>query len=195
MVRLRVYSDFVCPFSYLAGTVLTRLEAEDGITIEHMPFELFPAPLPPLDPRDPAWLESWDSTIRPLAGELGVAMVLPPVRPRTRKAHEAAAFAAERGRLAAMRSAIFHAHFVEGRDIGRIDVLVAIGESIGLDRTELKVTLDVDRYTDEVARAEAAAIERGITGVPTFVADGDERVGLHSHEALRDWLRGADRES
>lgn len=92
------------------------------------------------------------------------------MRPRTRKAHEAAVFAAGNGAFEAMHEAIFRAYFVEGRDIGRIDVLVDVGVGLGLNRTALKVALDIDAHADEIAERRREAVRLGVRTAPTFIA-------------------------
>jgi predicted DsbA family dithiol-disulfide isomerase len=151
MPRLVAFSDYVCPFSYLAEPALARLPAEEGVEVEYRAFELRPAPAPLPDAGGEALAAQWRTTIEPLARALGVEARLPPVQPRSRKAHEAAKFARDRALFAEMHRALFHAFFVEGRDIGRIDVLVELGETVGLDRTELKVALDVDHLAERVS--------------------------------------------
>ncbi len=189
MPRLVVYSDYVCPFCYLATPALARLREQDGIDVEARPFELRPAPAPLPDPRAPGLIAAWEGTVLPLAAAAGLEMRLPALRARTRKAHEAAAFARERQRFQPMHDALFRAVFLEGRDIGRIDVLVAIGVAAGLDRTELALALGLDSYADAVARDEQAAAAADIVAVPAFVAGGEVMEGLLPYEVLRDWLR------
>jgi predicted DsbA family dithiol-disulfide isomerase len=165
--QLVVFADYACPFCYLAEVALAQLAA-DGCTIERRAFELRPPPAPLPDLRAPRYRAGWEAAVQPLADRLGLEMRFPPRPVRTRKAHEAAAFARSRDRLEAIHVAIHRAYFVEGRDIGRIDVLVAIGEEIGLDPVELKVELDVDRWTAQVAGDEAEAERLGITAVPAY---------------------------
>ena len=89
-----------------------------------------------------------------------------------------------------MAAALYAAYFGEDRDIGRIDVLVAIGRGLGLDRSALKVALDIDQYTDAVAAEQREALRRGLRGVPAVVrADGEALVGWRPYEELRRWLR------
>jgi predicted DsbA family dithiol-disulfide isomerase len=190
MPRLVVYSDYVCPFCYLATPVLAWLREQDGIEVEARPFELRPEPAPLPDPRAPELIAAWEGTVLPLAAAAGLEMRLPALRARTRKAHEAAAFARERQRFQPMHDALFRAVFVEGRDIGRIDVLVEIGVAAGLDPTELALALGLDSYADAVAQDERAASAAGIDAVPAFVAEGELALGLLPYPALRDWLRG-----
>jgi predicted DsbA family dithiol-disulfide isomerase len=190
-VPVVVFSDFACPFSYVTEAALRRMHAAGEVEPTHLAWELYPAPAP-LPPADGG---EWMDALRPLADELGLALRVPaPVR--TRKAHEAAAFAASKGVGPAMREALFVAHFGEGRDIGRIDVLVEIGAALGLDATELKVVLDVDAFAARVAAEQDAARRAGVQGVPTIVAGtGDDArllVGARPFAELRAALLGGD---
>ena len=189
-VKVEVFSDFTCPFSYVTEAALRRVAGEVDLAVRYRAFELYPVPAPlPLD----AGTE-WDEALRPLAEEAGVELRRPGYQARTRKAHEAARFAEEQGIGAPMRSALFAAYFAEGRDIGRIDVLVEIGVGLGLDRTELKVVLDIDRYTGDVLADEALASRSGIGAIPVLVlGSGPEAralVGAQPYPALREAVAG-----
>lgn len=188
-VPVVVFSDFACPFSYVTEAALRRMETAGQVEPTWLAWELYPAPAP-LPPADAG---AWMDALRPLADELGLPLRVPaPVR--TRKAHEAAAFAQSRGAGAAMRDALFAAHFAEGLDIGRIDVLVEIGDAAGLDRSELKVVLDVDSLAPRIQAEQAAARRAGVEGVPTLVAGtGDEArwiVGARPFAELRAAILG-----
>lgn len=191
VAALEVWADYVCPYCYLAEAILAGVRAA-GVAVEPRAFELRPAPVPPLDPAEPWVRRAWDTTVLPLAERLDVAMNFPEIVPRTRKAHEAAAFARERGSGDAMHAALYRGYWVERRDIGRIDVLVDIGAAIGLDRTELKVVLDIDTYTEQVIAEAHAALEAGVSGVPAFRSPHGLLVGLQPAAALRR-LAGLDR--
>lgn len=189
-VPVVVFSDFACPFSYVTETALRRLAEEVELEIDYRAFPLFPAPEPlPLD----AGME-WVEALRPLAEEAGVEVRRPGYQSRTGKAHEAARLAEEKGLHGPMRAALFAAYFEGGLDIGRIDVLVDVGERVGLDRTELKVVLDIDRFAEVVERDRAAALRSGVRETPTLVvgagASARALVGAQSYTALRDLVAG-----
>lgn len=185
--RVLVFSDFTCPFSYVTETALRQLAREVELEVEYRSFELFPAPT-----RLPSDVDGGASeAVRPLAADLGLA-VEPPLRwVRTRKAHEAARLAREHGCEDAFRDGVFAAYFTHGRDIGRIDVLTEIGTGVGLDRSAVKVVLDVDRYTAEVESEQTAARGAGIESTPTLlIRSGGATRGLLGAQTL-DQLRAA----
>ncbi|HEX5724727.1 MAG TPA: DsbA family protein [Longimicrobiaceae bacterium] len=184
-VPVTVFSDFACPFSYLAETALRRLEAERAVAPEYRAYELYPAP----EPLPPPVGESEIEAARALAEELGVELAPPPRRSRTRKAHEAARLARERGVEGAFRDAVFAAYFARRLDVGRIDVLVALGAAVGLDPSEVKVVLDVDAHAAAVAADREVALRAGFEGVPVMVVGRGEAarvlVGAHPYAVLR----------
>lgn len=196
--RLTIFADYVCPFCRLADTAAARLRAEGSVAVAGAAFELYPTGTPVPD-MDATWLRAaWRHSVEGLAAELGVPMKRPAAMPRTRKAHEAAAYARSEGKHADMHAAIYAAYWQDGRDIGRIDVLVDIGRESGLDPTRLKVALDIDQWTEAVEEDEIRAARLGLSSVPAYVLTGvsdtgtpvaaDIRVGLQKYEELRAWV-------
>ena len=186
-VPVVVFSDFTCPFSHVTEAALRRLQDEGLAAPRYAAFELFPAPAP-LGTPSPDDVRA----ALPLAEALGIALRLPPSSPRTRKTHEAAKLAEQKGAGRAMRETIFAAYFGEGRDVGRIDVLVELGAALGLDATELKVVLDVDTFSAAVDADRALATRLGIAAVPALVvgggADAELVCGAQPYAALRELL-------
>ena len=189
--RLDVYGDFVCPFSWMVGPVLERVRSELFLTVNRRAFELRPVPAP--FPDEGYLHASWEHSVLPIAQSLGIEVRFPLVRTRTRKAHEAVAFANTRGLADAMCDAIYRGYFRDALDIGRIDVLARIGAGVGMDYIELRNALEGDHFTDTVLEDLERAAILGITAVPAFVLsdsseDGATRIGWQSADDLRQWL-------
>jgi predicted DsbA family dithiol-disulfide isomerase len=193
--RVIAWGDYTCPFSYLAEMgVLVRLREDEGVRVAWRPYELWPAPAPLPDPSAAVDADRWQSTVLPLAARLGIELRRPSRVPRTRKAHEAVAFATRHGLGDALRERLYRAHFVEGRDIGRVDVIVELGAEAGLDDVDLKIALDLDTYADEVAGQESEAEAAGVTGVPALSIGDELLLGLHPYETVLGILRGGGEE-
>jgi predicted DsbA family dithiol-disulfide isomerase len=167
-VLITVWSDYVCPFCYLEEPVLERLQEEygDRLEIDWRAFELRPEPVPTLDPDGEYLHRVWNASVYPMAERRGMALRLPPVQPRSRRALEAAEFAREAGRFDEMHRALFRTFFEDGRDLDDLEVLLDVGGSVGLGRDELRAALEEGRYTDKVLEDERMAQEIGISGVP-----------------------------
>jgi predicted DsbA family dithiol-disulfide isomerase len=184
-----VIADFACPFSFVMESLLGR-EVEGSRRITHRAFELFPypAPLPPAPAPVP------DALAR-LANEAGITLGVPVAAVRTGKAHEAAAFAEERGDPGALRSAIYRAYWTEGRDIGRIDVLCDLGLAAGLDGDDLRVHLDIETHAARVRDERDEAWSQGVRQTPTIVfgppASAPFLIGAHPPAEIRAMMRAA----
>lgn len=171
VIRIDVWSDYVCPYCYLQLPALKALQQrhEDlgrQIEIVWRAFELRPDPIPTLDPSGEYLRTTWARSVYPMAEERGMKLTLPPVQPRSRAAHEAAAFAQTQGRFGAMHEALFRAFFETGLDIGRNEVLAEIAGSIGLDAQQLTLALEEKRFTAMVEDDQQLALQLGVSGVP-----------------------------
>ncbi|MDQ6831997.1 MAG: DsbA family protein, partial [Chloroflexota bacterium] len=99
-------------------------------------------------------------------------------------------YARDHDRFELMRVALFRAFFVENRDIGAMDVLVAIGASVGLDGDgsplgSMRAALAAGRYTDQVIKQEQLAAQVGISAVPTIVIGQVGVQGAQPYDVLR----------
>jgi predicted DsbA family dithiol-disulfide isomerase len=84
----------------------------------------------------------------------------------------------------AIHDALYRAYFVDGTDIGSIDALVGLAESVGLPADESRRILSERTFRAAVDRDWAHARALGVTGVPTFVAGGRAVVGAQPYGAL-----------
>jgi len=68
--------------------------------------------------------------------------------------------------------ALFHAYFVDGRNVGDHDVLVEIADGLGMDADGVRTFLATDTYADVVEAEDVFARRAGINGVPAYVFNG-----------------------
>lgn len=188
--RPRLYFDFADPVSFLLERELTAVEAEAGFDVERVGIEVSPPPHPLGAPDDPLWGPRW-SEAESVAGAVGLSLRRPVVVPWTRKAHELARHAEEEGQGAVVRAAIYRAFFEQGRDIGRVDVLVELSRGVGLDASATKAVLDVDRFGEEVAAGREEAVRSGIRFIPTLVAGARRVEGFRNRAWLSTFLDGS----
>jgi predicted DsbA family dithiol-disulfide isomerase len=98
-------------------------------------------------------------------------MRFPPVKPRTRLAHEAAHWARAQGRFDDYHEEIFRAFFERGEDIGDVEVLITLGRKLQFDSDSLRQALTSNELVASVLADERDAARLGVSGVPAFVAD------------------------
>lgn len=187
--QILFYYDFTDPLSYLTALELERAAGERADAIRWIPFELRPPPTPLVLATDESLADRW-SEARRLAPEVGVDFHPAELVPWTRKAHELIvhAEADEAADVRALRTAVFEAALLEGRDIGRVDVLVDLARSAGLATTETKAVLDVDRYEADVAASRSVAADAGVTETPTVVRGERRLEGFHNRTVLGTFL-------
>ena len=102
----------------------------------------------------------------------------------SRLAQELGAWASTQADGAGIHDALFQAYFVEGKNIGAIDTLVEVAEAVGLSSSEARQVLVARRFKDAVDVDWQRAMRLGVTGVPTFVAQGRGVVGAQPYEVL-----------
>lgn len=183
------YFDYVDPGSYLMHRQLGPL-LPDGFEPTVHPLEVCPAPQELIDGMDSDW-RAYGETVAGLAREAEIRMAHPAFIPWSRKAHELRLHAAGQGLESPMHEEIFSARFRDGADIGRIDVLVTVAERVGLDPSETKAVLDVDKHRDRVVDLRREAEEAGVKRVPTLRSGDLSLEGPASMGELRHFLERA----
>ena len=147
------------------------VESEPDVELIWRAFELRPEPVPMIDPQSEYLRRVWSDSVSPLAERLGVTMRFPPVKPRTRVAHEAAHWARAQGRFEDYHDEVFRAFFERGEDIGDVDVLIALALELGLDSLSLRQALISHEFAASVQADEHEAARLGVSGVPAFIAN------------------------
>lgn len=183
MIRLDIFSDPVCPWCFLGKANLDRAleaHADHPFEIEWHPFQLNPGtPATGVDKRaylmqrfgSEQQLNQIHQRFRDIAAKAGVTMDpdTPKRIPNTLNAHRLIHWAGLEGRQTPMVSALFRAYWVEGRDIGNLEVLADLAAEAGMDRAVVARLLSTDADLAEIQARESHARERGINAVPTFL--------------------------
>ena len=152
-----------------------------------MPFELRPEPHPTLRPEGDYLQRAWQQSVYPIARRMGVPIHLPPVspQPHTHLAFEGYQYAREHGKGNDYNHRVLEAFFVQGQDIGQIDVLTKLAGEVGLDERGFAEAVRTRKYREAHRRALRHAYEEaGVTGVPMFVIGHQTLTGLQDRETL-----------
>lgn len=109
------------------------------------------------------------------AAKRGLEIHWPAPNARTRKALEATLFAEEHADTKTVKAyelSLFKARFVEGKKLDNIDLLVSLGEKVGLSGKALREALEKGRYTQAVIASKEEGKRLGVMGTPTFIVRG-----------------------
>jgi predicted DsbA family dithiol-disulfide isomerase len=107
----------------------------------------------------------------------------------SRLAQELAKWADSQPGFESIHNALYRAYFVDGRNIGELEVLVDIAQSVGLPASDARQVLTDRTFKEAVDEDWEQAQRFHITGVPSFVAGGYKAVGAQPYEVLADLLR------
>ena len=189
-MRIDSYSDTVCPWCYLGKrrfdlAVAARPQFEPRVTWR--PFELNPDMPADGVARDaylasrlgnPERVAAAHAELKRQGEASGIDFRFDLIQrmPNTRRSHLLIAHAARSGRQASVMDRIMRGYFEEGADIGDIEELVRLAVDAGLAERESRSALVLRSGQDGVIAAERHAAVLGITGVPTFVFDGQYTV-------------------
>lgn len=184
-IKIDVWSDVVCPFCYLGKAKLEKAIAKLGLNeeveIEWHSFQLdlqFPkntsaAATEHLVKRKGIPLQNIVNSQNRLAdqGKLyGLDFQFEKaLNFNTLNVHRLLHWSKAFGKSNELTTAFFKAHFTDGQDLSKPEILESLVNRIGLDGTSALNVLQSNTYSQEVQRDIAIAQQIGISGVPFFV--------------------------
>ncbi|WP_121743712.1 DsbA family oxidoreductase [Natronorubrum halophilum] len=202
--RLQLYADYVCPFCYLGTRSLERYREarEDPLEIDWRPFDLRSGKRnadgsidhDADDGKDDHYFEQAKQNVRRLQEEYDAEMAQElAIEVDSLPAQQASWYVKREypDRWAAFDEEIYTALWRDGRDIGDGDVLADIAETAGVPVDEIRSAIDDDGLRAELEGEFAAAQQRGITGVPTFIYEDHVARGAVPPAQLERLLEGA----
>ncbi|WP_099367679.1 DsbA family oxidoreductase [Sphingobacterium sp. 1.A.4] len=202
---IEIWSDIMCPFCYIGkhqfDKALNALPFKEDIEVQYKSYQLNP---------EYTHVEG-DSTYGFLSRSKGISMEQAKemtnhvvqmgkqarvhinfdtnIPANTFKSHELIHFAASKGKAKEMKERLFEAHFTEGLNIEKLEVLVQLATEVGLLAEETKEALQTDRYATAVRQDLHEARQIGIRGVPFFLFDRKYAVsGAQGVEAFTEVL-------
>lgn len=121
-IKIKVYSDYVCPFCFLAEKPLKEAIKGKDVEVEWMPFELRPYPNETLKPEGDYLQSTWKQSVYPLAERMGIAIVLPSISPQpyTHLAFEGYQYAKEKGKGNEYNDRMLRAFFKKNKILGTL---------------------------------------------------------------------------
>lgn len=185
MMKIEVWSDYVCPFCYIGKRRLEEAiettNLGNHIEVEFKAYQL--------DPNTP---ESSDgSIVENLAKKYNTSIAEAQTMmdniaeqaktvnlnfnveqmkvANTFKAHRLTKLAEQEGVGAQMTEQLLNQYFVEGAAIGDDDVLTEMAEDVGLSKELVEKTLQSSDFTEDVNADINEARQIGVQGVPFFV--------------------------
>jgi predicted DsbA family dithiol-disulfide isomerase len=185
VVKVEVWSDVACPWCYIGKRRLQNAIAEfdTPVEVQWRSFQLDETlPKGEAMPQAQMFMEKRGFTaekvvevnerMSSVAAELGLDYDLDSYMvANTKDAHRLSHFATSRGVGDQMHERLFQAQMMEGKILDDTDVLVGLGEDVGLAADDIRAMLASDEFTADVDQDIADARQVGVQGVPFFVFD------------------------
>jgi 2-hydroxychromene-2-carboxylate isomerase len=192
---LEFWYEFASPYSYIAAERIERLAA--GIAVQWRPFVIGPIlklrPHNPSPTQDapPAQKKYRQRDVERLCVLENLTLNWPSTYPRNGLLAARVAQIADPSWRPAFSRAVYHANFVEDREISDPAVIAGILTGLG---QEIDAVMEAALSAANKAALAAAvdeAIAKGIFGAPSFVVDGELFWGNDRLEQAIAWARRA----
>lgn len=206
-MKIDLFSDYACPYCYIGKQHLHRaIEALElqNVEIRHRVYLLEPGKIS--HPERTAWegfiaaghgspaafQPTFDKITR-LAKEVNLDYQIEGILDiATEDAHRLTLYAQEQGNWMPLAEKIFHAHFIENKNIADHDVLTALAVSCGFDQETVRDILAGDQYSKQIFIDDDEVAQREIDLIPHFIVDGQYDIaGVVNTESLTTLLKKA----
>lgn len=183
-IAIDVVSDAVCPWCYIGKRNLEAALAdlpELDVEVRWRPYQL-DATIPPegidrkayLQRKFGARVDEIYNRVKEAGATAGIPFAFEDIErsPNTLDAHRLIRWAASAGAQDAIVERLFRDFFIEGKDIGDREVLLAAARDCGMDPAIVADLLAGEADKESVREEIASAQHIGVTGVPFFILDG-----------------------
>ncbi len=185
--EIRVYYDYNCPYCRIAQSLVDKFRSETSFLPVWRPYAL----LPGIPEEGIPWeltsleMERFKASVERLAKKWEMSIKIPAFRPRTELALQASEFALEAGLFDGFHRNMFDAYWLEGKNIGRPNVVMEVGEATGLRSSELEYHLRTGTFRKNLENARKEMLGLPYVALPTFVIGPYRIYGIKDYQVFR----------
>jgi predicted DsbA family dithiol-disulfide isomerase len=177
-IKIKMYSDYICPFCYLGEAIIEKLKSRFDIEIEHIGIEIHPeTPEEGVDLRGRIYgIEEMYENLRCRGKEYGLKFCDAKLLSNSRKALIVSEYARKVGKNAEFTHEAFKAYFERCSDIGKESVILEIAQKVGLIKKDVDDCLKNPLYQNSFANNCAEARKLDVWSVPTFIINDKHKI-------------------
>jgi predicted DsbA family dithiol-disulfide isomerase len=183
-MKIRMFSDYICPFCYLGKAIIDKLKNRFDIELEHVGVEIHPeTPICGVDLRK--YISETNEMyehLRSRGKEYGLNFCGVRVLPNSRKSLIVGEYSRRIGKNEEFTDAIFKAYFEDCLDIGKDEVIIDLAKKIGLTKRDVENALEDPLLQKIYANNCIEARKHNVTGVPTFIVNDEYTIVGAQHE-------------
>jgi len=182
LLKVTVFSDYICPFCYIGELRLKHLREHYDLRVNWCAIEIHPETDPEGEPvtvlgyDSDRWL-SMMASLNEMAAEEGVTLKEHNFTTNSRSALLLAEAAKRLGRdvFYPVHQSLFEAFFVEGLNIGDRGILKNLALEAGMSDSQILSAWDEKTSSEMLQQYRKAALELGVQATPTFFI-GEQRL-------------------
>ncbi|MFB6114857.1 MAG: DsbA family protein [Candidatus Nanohalobium sp.] len=195
---ITVFYDYVCPFCYLGRKSLDKYQEtrEEDLKIDWHSFDLQASRRGPdgglegSSGMSDEHFEKVKQNVKDLEEEYGAEMNTYDARDIDSFDAQVASFYVKNNysydKWLEFDKSIFEALWKEEKDIGDEEVILDLAEEAGIDVEEVREALKDESLKEEIAEKFEEARNHGVSGVPTFLYEGETARGSVPPERFKD---------
>ena len=186
-IDVKLYFNFRSPYCYIASKTLFQVFDEFHTNLVWRPLGGWTGRSSPDRAKVKVPLTRQD--VARITKKMGIPMNPPPMTTEPTKAGAGSLLAEQKGVLRPYLVEMMRAEWAYGLDIGDTDVILSVGDKVGLDRAELTQAIDSPANLAQLEKNWEEAQTLGVIGVPTFVIGENIFWGSDRIEYVLDHLR------
>ncbi len=189
-LSIPIAHDFICPWCWVGLLQARKLQAEFGVGIDWVGYELFPPELEwpdyPAAPEPPANKPVTPSRFEFLlyADGLELPKSERPKKMRTYNAHQAVEYAKTEGVADEVIEILYRAYWEEGKEINNPAIILELLQGTIKDLEALQVAIETRQFQHNIVGFDEPAYDSGVYNVPTFFIGG-QRYAEQPYTALQ----------
>ena len=186
-IDVKLFFNFRSPYCYIASKTMFRIYDDYHVKLVWRPLGGWAGRSSPERAKVKVPLTRQD--VRRITGKMGIPMEPPPITTDPTIAGAASLLAEQQGLLRPWIVEVMRAEWALGQDIGDEQVLLDIGNKLGMDRSELHAAFTDEGKLAQLDKNWDEAQELGLIGVPSFQVGDALFWGSDRIEYLLDHLK------
>lgn len=186
--KVIAYSDNVCPFCTIGARRIEKLRKELDFDIEWRPFELHPeVPVTGMS-MDDYFQGAGDELVKSVTDygkDVGLTLKTRSLY-NSRLSLKVNEYARLEGKHDAFHKAIFKAYLEEDKNIGDVDTVLDIAQSVGLNRLKTKTFIESPEAEKIITDSKNEALRLGINSVPSFIINNNLIRGAYPYDSMKE---------
>lgn len=189
-MNITVFYDYICPFSYIGSKRIQEIASDYGIEIEWKGFEIHPEyPSDGKLRKRSLKMAKVNESLKSVMDEQESKFKLPGFVTNTKMALEAAEFAKTEGKFLEFHNTCYDSYMINRKNIGDINIILEIGENVGVNKHRLQEALTNKEMTDSLESYKEDAKKADVLGVPTILFNDFRIHGVQSIETYKSFIK------